>query len=74
MLGYQCPTDGVEHYKQWIENEVGARIFRTIEILGDSSNGKTIAACVIVFIVPDQEFETMLTLKYPPNTFMNVDA
>ena len=56
--------------KKWLSNDLGVTIFKVVEI-DEQINGLGIQAltAMIVFYVPDKEFETMLKLTYPPGTF-----
>ena len=60
-----CHILDVRKEQEWLTNEVGVTIFKIIkEDEYDETNIRR-----IIFCVPDEEFETMLKLKYPPGIF-----
>jgi hypothetical protein len=70
FMSYTCSLWELNIKKKWLTDDIGVTIFKVIE-LDEHIPGlgiQTVSA-MIVFYIPDKEFETMLKLTYPPGTF-----
>ena len=69
IMSYTCGIWEADIKKKWLA-DIGVTVFRTIE-LDEQIPGLGIqpVTAVILFYVPDKEFETILKLTYPPGTF-----
>ena len=66
FMSYACALWEVEREKEWLTKEVGVTIFKVDYEYHKHPN---LRQANIIFYVPDKELETMIKLKYPPNTF-----
>lgn len=69
FMSYTCLLWEVDSKKKWLTDVVGVTIFKVVE--PDIKNNKQFMSVLakIIFYVPDEELETVIKLKYPPNTF-----
>lgn len=65
IFTYECFEEEVTEKKQWLTDVVGVKPFRVTDFRDKK---------LILFVVQDQEQETMLSLKYPHGTFHHRSA
>lgn len=67
FMSYTCLLWEVDSKKKWLTDVVGVTIFKVVEPENNKQFMSVLAK--IIFYVPDEELETVIKLKYPPNTF-----
>ena len=70
FMSYTCDLWQLAIKKKWLTDDLGVTIFKVVE-LDEHIPGLGIQTvnAMIIFYIPDREFETMLKLTYPPGTF-----
>lgn len=71
LLVHICEEQELEVKKRWLTEEVGLPIFRVRKMFSPIDD---IMGYQIVVIVVDEDLESFLKLKYPPNTFEDFTA
>ncbi len=69
FMSYTCQLWEIETKKKWLTDVVGVTIFRVIEPDVKGNKHQLQLPAKIIFYVSDEELETVIKLKYPPNTF-----
>ena len=73
LMSYNCQLVELKEKIKWLEEELGATIFKMQSNLVQSTHPPEdeflFSNKQILFYVMDPEFETMIALKYPPGTF-----
>ena len=70
FMSYTCTLWEAKRKKEWLIEEVGVTVYKTIE-LDEHIVGLGIQTTEVMFVfyVADTEHETILKLTYPPGTF-----